>query len=185
MSTRTNTRGFRTAQRLVDLANAVRTHPNLPREVAVPLLVRHGERPEELTPDAFSATDLRELRDAARRMADLLAEPDPDLAAAALNAVLAEHAVAPRLSRHDGHPWHLHADREDAGWGEWFLASSALALAQLLTEHGRPVWGECAATGCRTLHLGTGTGSPRRYCSPACASRTRVAAHRHRGGASR
>ncbi|MFC8719450.1 CGNR zinc finger domain-containing protein [Kitasatospora sp. NPDC057198] len=180
-----SSRGFDTAQRLIDLANAVRAHPELPREVATALLARHGERPQDLAPDAFSGADLRELRDAARRMADLLAEPDPDLAAAALNAVLAEHAVAPRLSRHDGHSWHLHADREDAGWGEWFLASSALALAQLLTEHGRPVWAECAAAGCRTLHLHTGPGSPRRYCSPACASRTRVAAHRRRGGVSR
>ncbi|MGW4806807.1 CGNR zinc finger domain-containing protein [Kitasatospora sp. NPDC004272] len=177
-----STRGFRTAQRVIDLANAVRAHPELPREVAAALLVRHGERPEELARDAFSAADLRELRDAARRMADLLAEPDPDLAAAALNAVLAEHAVAPRLSRHGGHPWHLHADREDAGWCEWFLASGALALAHLLTEHGRPPWAECAATDCRTLHLHTGPGSPRRYCSPACASRTRVAAHRRRHG---
>ncbi|WP_033255176.1 CGNR zinc finger domain-containing protein [Kitasatospora phosalacinea] len=179
-----SSRGFSTAQRAIDLANAVRAHPELPREVATALLVRHGERPQELAPDGFSAADLRELRDAARRMADLLAEPDPDLAAAALNAVLAEHAVAPRLSRHGGHSWHLHADREDAGWGEWFLASSALALAHLLTEHGRPPWGECAATGCRTLHLHTGPGSPRRYCSPTCASRTRVAAHRRRGGVS-
>ncbi|WP_033259551.1 MULTISPECIES: CGNR zinc finger domain-containing protein [Kitasatospora] len=175
--------GFRPAQRLIDLANAVRTHPDLPRALAVRLLVRHGERPAELAPDAFTDADLSELRDAARQLADLLAEPDPDAAAAALNATLAAHAVAPRLSRHDGHAWHLHVDRADAGWGEWLLASSALALAQLLTEHGRPVWGECAAPGCRTLHLGPGPGSPRRYCSPACASRTRVAEHRRRRAA--
>ncbi|MEV0609446.1 CGNR zinc finger domain-containing protein [Polymorphospora rubra] len=33
---------------------------------------------------------------------------------------------------------------------------------------------------CRNLYLGTGPGSPRRYCSTTCASRTRVAEHRRR-----
>ncbi|MFJ9949797.1 CGNR zinc finger domain-containing protein [Kitasatospora sp. NPDC091207] len=174
------TQGFQAAQRLIDLANAVRAHPGLPREVAVPLLTRHGEDPRDLSAAALSDADLRELRDAALRIAGILTEGDTDRAAVALNAMLADHAAAPRLSRHDGHPWHLHVDRGDAGWADWFLASSALALAQILTEHGRATWGECAAPTCRTLYLGTGPGSPRRYCSATCASRARVADHRRR-----
>ncbi|MFF8837120.1 CGNR zinc finger domain-containing protein [Streptomyces sp. NPDC015130] len=172
--------GFRAAQRLIDLANAVRTHPDLPRDVAVPLLASHGESPQDLTETALSDTDLRRLRDAALKMTRILTETDTDRAATALNETLADHAAAPRLSRHDGHPWHLHVDRHDAGWADWFLASGALALAQILTEHGRATWGECAAPGCRTLYLGTGPGSPRRYCSTTCASRARVAEHRRR-----
>ncbi|MEU8778673.1 CGNR zinc finger domain-containing protein [Streptomyces sp. NPDC048606] len=172
--------GFQAAQRLIDLANAVRAHPDLPREVAVPLLAHHGEAPQDLTEAALSDADLVELRDAALEMADVLAESDTDRAAPALNEILARHATAPRLSRHDGHPWHLHVDRDQAGWAEWFLAAGALALAQVLTEHGRATWGECAAPDCRTLYLGAGPGSPRRYCSPTCASRTRVAEHRRR-----
>lgn len=174
------TQGFQAAQRLIDLANAVRAHPDLPRDVAVPLLARHGEGPQDLTEAALSDADLRELRDAALRMADILTESDTDRAAVALNGTLADHATAPRLSRHDGHPWHLHVDRGDAGWADWFLASSALALAQTLTEHGRATWGECAAQNCRNLYLGTGPGSPRRYCSTTCASRARVAEYRRR-----
>ncbi|MGW6915937.1 CGNR zinc finger domain-containing protein [Kitasatospora sp. NPDC054939] len=174
------TKGFQAAQRLIDLANAVRAHPDLPRDVAVPLLAHHGEDPQDLTEAALSDADLRELRDAALTMAGILGESDADRAAVALNETLAAHAVAPRLSRHDGHPWHLHVDREGAGWADWFLASSALALAQILTENGRPAWGECAAPDCRTLYLGTGPGSPRRYCSTTCASRARVAEHRRR-----
>ncbi|MEU3721361.1 CGNR zinc finger domain-containing protein [Streptomyces sp. NPDC031705] len=176
--------GFRAAERLIDLANAVRAHSGLPRDVAVPLLARHGEGPQDLTEEALSDADLRDLGDAALRMADILTEGDTDRAAAALNETLAAHAAAPRLSRHDGHPWHLHVDHGDAGWADWFLASSALALAQILTEHGRATWGECAAGNCRTLYLGTGPGSPRRYCSTTCASRARVAEHRRRKQAS-
>ncbi|MGV9270083.1 CGNR zinc finger domain-containing protein [Kitasatospora sp. NPDC003701] len=174
------TQGFQAAQRLIDLANAVRAHPGLPREVAVPLLASHGEGPQDLTETALSDADLRELGDAALRMAGILAEDDTDRAAVAINEMLAEHAAAPRLSRHDGHPWHLHVDRSDAGWADWFLAAGCLALAQILTEHGRATWGECAASDCRNLYLGTGPGSPRRYCSTTCASRARVAEHRRR-----
>ncbi|MEU2390902.1 CGNR zinc finger domain-containing protein [Streptomyces sp. NPDC007369] len=173
--------GFSAARRLVDLAEAVRVDPGLPRDGLAALLARHGEHPADLTAEAFTEADAAGLRTAARRMADLLAEPDEDRAAEALNALFAQYATRPRLTRHDGHPWHLHVDRGDEdGWGEWFLASGALALAQLLTEHGRTAWGACAAAGCGRLFLGGGPGSARRYCSGTCATRERVAAHRRR-----
>ncbi|WP_051797704.1 CGNR zinc finger domain-containing protein [Streptomyces sp. NRRL S-337] len=174
-------RGFRPADRLKDLVNAVRADPGISREALAGLLTRHGERPEDLTEQAFTGEDAEGLRAAAYRLGALLAEPDVDRAAHAINALLTECGARPRLSRHDGHTWHLHIDRgDDATWAEWFTASSALALSQILTEYGRMPWGECAAPGCTTLYLGTGPGSARRYCSTACASRARVAAHRRR-----
>ncbi|MCX4694886.1 CGNR zinc finger domain-containing protein [Streptomyces sp. NBC_01408] len=173
--------GFSAPQRLIDLAEAVRADPGLPRAGLAALLARHGERPGDLTEEAFGEADAAELRAAARRMAGVLAEPDEDRAAEALNALFVQCATRPRLTRHDGHPWHLHVDRGDgAGWGDWFLATGALALAQLLTEHGRIAWGACAAEGCGRLFLATGPGSARRYCSSTCSSRSRVAAHRRR-----
>ncbi|MEU7551875.1 CGNR zinc finger domain-containing protein [Streptomyces sp. NPDC044571] len=173
--------GFSAARRLLDLAEAVRADPRLPRSELAELLARHGERPADLTEEEFGEADAAELRSAAARMAVLLAEPDEDRAVGALNALFEQYATRPRLTRHDGHPWHLHVDRgEEAGWGAWFLASGALALAGLLTEHGRIAWGACAAEGCGRLFLGAGPGSARRYCSTACATRVRVAAHRRR-----
>ncbi|MEV0372363.1 CGNR zinc finger domain-containing protein [Streptomyces sp. NPDC050636] len=174
-------RGFRPARRLIDLANAVRASPGLSRDALADLLALHGEGPDDLTEQSFSEDDADGLRTAAHRVARILAETDTDRAAHAINALLAECGARPHLSRHGGHSWHLHVDRgEDAGWADWFLASSALALAQILTEYGRVPWGECAASRCATLYLGTGPGSARRYCSTACASRERVAAHRRR-----
>ncbi|CAL9370628.1 hypothetical protein SUDANB120_00856 [Streptomyces sp. enrichment culture] len=173
--------GFSAARRLLDVTEAVRADPGLPRTALAALLARHGERPSDLEPGAFTEADAAELRAAAGRMAEVFAEQDEDRAAAALNALLEQHGTRPRLTRHDGHPWHLHADGgEGTGWGGWFLASGALALAQLLTEHGRIAWGACAAAGCGRLFLGAGTGSARRHCSAACATRERVAAHRRR-----
>ena len=173
--------GFRPAQRLLDIANAVRRDPRVPRDDLARLLAAHGETPADLAPAVFTDAAAEALRGAAVRMTAVLTEPDADRAAAALNDVFAECGARPRLSRHGGHPWHLHVDRgDDAGWADWFLASGALALAQVLTEYGQPPWGECAAPDCTVLYLGTGPGSARRYCSTACASRTRVAAHRRR-----
>lgn len=173
--------GFSVGRRLIDLAEAVRLDPELPRAELAALLERHGEHPCDLTEEAFTEAGAAELRSAARRMGAVLAEADEDRAAEALNALFAQYGTRPRLTRHDGHPWHLHVDRgEQAGWGEWFLASGALALSQLLTECGRIAWGACAAGGCGRFFLGAGPGSARRYCSTACATRARVAAHRRR-----
>ncbi|KOU24759.1 hypothetical protein ADK52_13030 [Streptomyces sp. WM6372] len=173
--------GFSVGRRLVDLAEAVRTDPGLPRTELAAVLVRHGEHPADLTEEAFAEADAAELRAAARRIGEVLAETDEDRAVEALNALFAQYGTRPRLTRHDGRSWHLHVDRgERAGWGEWFLASGALALSQLLTEYGRIAWGACAAGGCGRFFLGAGPGSARRYCSATCATRARVAAHRRR-----
>ncbi|MEU8519850.1 ABATE domain-containing protein [Streptomyces sp. NPDC048577] len=106
--------------------------------------------PETSPRRPFSERDADALRTAVARITEVLTTDDTDRVAASLNALLAAHAAAPRLSRHDGHPWYPHVDRgEDAGWADWFLAASA--LAQILTAYGRVTWGACAADGCSTL----------------------------------
>ncbi|MEV6105387.1 CGNR zinc finger domain-containing protein [Streptomyces sp. NPDC051940] len=178
--------GFRPAERLIDLANAVREDPALPRDALADLLERHGETGLNDDGDsgaaAFTDTDAAILRLAVRRLIDdVLTATDTDRAALALNAILEECGARPRLSRHDGHAWHLHVDRsDDASWSDWLLASSAHALAQLLGDRGRVAWSACAAASCGRFFLLTGPGSPRRYCSTACGTRERVAAHRRR-----
>ncbi|MEU5835738.1 CGNR zinc finger domain-containing protein [Streptomyces diacarni] len=179
--------GFRPGERLVDLANAVRDEPEASRDepeasrdVLAAVLARHGETERDLA--RLTAREATALRGAVAELTDLvLTETDTDRAATALNSLLERCGARPRLSRHDGHTWHLHVDRDDeANWAEWLTASGALALARMLSEQGGIAWGECAASGCRRLFLGGGPGAPRRYCSRTCATRTRVAAHRRR-----
>jgi predicted RNA-binding Zn ribbon-like protein len=78
-----------------------------------------------------------------------------------------------------GSGWHLHVDgSDDAPWAEWFLTSSCLALAVLLAERQAPPGGFCRSPSCGRPFVNVGRGSARRYCSAACGTRERVAAHR-------
>ena len=169
------------ARRVVELADAARRQPDLGRDELAALLVRCGQPPESLTGAAFTGHDATRLRAAIDRLTAVLRESDADRAATALNDILAECGARPRLSRHGGGAWHLHIDRaDDAGWDEWLLASGAYALAQILSEHGKPAWGVCHAHDCSAFYLDVGPGPERRYCSSTCSSRARVAAHRQR-----
>jgi hypothetical protein len=142
----------------------------------VAVLREHGE------PDLaeISLDGLAELREAGALLSEVFAAADAGEAAARINALLADRAQVPRLTSHHGVTgWHLHVDSDDdAPWGEWFLSSSCLALAILLSERQQPPAGICASPSCGRPFVNTGRGSERRYCSARCGTRERVAAHR-------
>jgi CGNR zinc finger len=164
------------ARRAADLLGALRADPPDRAEVEA-VLRRYGEpEPLRLTDD-----DLAALKGAAAKLTPVFHATSTDEAAAALNGLLAEHAGPPRLSAHDDTPWHLHVDSaDDAPWDAWFLASSSLALATVLADRQAPPGGICHAGDCTHPYVDLGRGAPRRYCSEACATRTRVAALRRR-----
>jgi predicted RNA-binding Zn ribbon-like protein len=140
------------------------------------VLRAHGE-PGDLAGLHADAGALRAVLD--ELYAVFAAGHDTDAAAERLNGLLERHGGPLRLVREPGTAWHLHADRPQAGWADWFAASSALALAVHLADHGA-AWGICEAAGCRHVYVQTGPGRPRRTCSAECATRRRVAAHRAR-----
>jgi hypothetical protein len=139
------------------------------------VLRSHGEPDVQL-----SSEDVAELRAAAVELRAVFAAPDVTSAAAVLNRLFAAYASPPRLTDHEeGYGWHLHADAADDGpWGAWLVTSSSLGLAALLAERQDVPGGLCASASCGKPFAHTGGGSPRRYCSPRCATRERVAAHR-------
>jgi len=165
-----------TAQRAADLLTALQA--DSPEQQVLAVLRAHGE-PEPLQ---ITAADLTGLRQAARELLEVFTATDTAEAAERLNRLLAVHARPPRLTTHDGQAaWHVHVDRhDDAPWGEWFLASSCLALSLLLAERQAPPAGLCASPSCGKPFVNTGRGGARHYCSPACGTRERVAAHRAR-----
>ncbi len=161
-------------QRAVDLLGVLLTPA--PDPVAVAQVLReHGEPEVSLSP-----TEVSELRAAALELREVFAAGDAASAASVLNALFAKYAGPPRLTDHeDGYGWHLHVDAADDGpWGAWLVTSSALGLASLLAERQGVPGGLCASPTCGKPFAHTGGGSPRRFCSPRCATRERVAAHR-------
>ncbi|NUH36185.1 CGNR zinc finger domain-containing protein [Streptomyces samsunensis] len=172
-----------TARRTAALVNALTAEPDPDPGAIAGILLDHGE----LGPLELTAGDVAGLRTAALRLREVFTADGADEAAGVLNRLLREGTGPLRLSSHDGRsPWHPHLDSDDeAPWGEWFLASSCMALTVLLWEGQRPPGGLCSSPGCGDVFLTVGSGPERRYCSRRCATRERVAAHRRARAGSR
>ncbi|GLF96307.1 CGNR zinc finger domain-containing protein [Streptomyces yaizuensis] len=165
------------AGRTVALVNVL-TGPDPSADAVAAVLREHGEK----VPTALSPEELAGLRLSAAALRPVFAAGTVDAAAARLNELLALTAGPLRLTAHGGTTaWHPHLDRDDdAPWGEWLLASAALALTVLVWDRQRPPGGLCASSSCGQVFLVLGSGPERRYCSRRCATRERVAAHRMR-----
>lgn len=134
----------------------------------------------EKNPDVTSELD--ELKQVSRKLYHVFAANNTTTAADRINDLLSTYAQQPRLSTHCNSPWHIHVDSNDhAPWAEWFAASSALALATLLAEKQYNPAGLCASLSCGRPFIDLGKGGGRKYCSPKCATRERVAAYRRKG----
>ena len=157
----------------VDLANAAD-----PAAEWADTATAHGSRSL-----ALATVDAATLEAAVHRVRGVLASPSPGAAAAAVNALLAAAPAATELTELDDGRWavrpHLPAGVPAA---ESYLAVAAFALAEWFAERGRPAWGICAAAECELAFIDEGRRAPQRFCSTACATRTRVAAHRRAGG---
>ncbi len=138
--------------------------------------------------DAFGRLHVSagELDHAVSQVRRVLATHDPREAAAALNALLATGAAPPELAELADGRWALRPSlEENAPAAAAFLSTAAFALATWLAERGRCAWGICAAEGCERAFVDEGRRAPQRFCSTACATRTRVAAHRRSVAAAR
>jgi predicted RNA-binding Zn ribbon-like protein len=163
----------------VDLVNAVIEDPDgqVPDQLRG-VLVAHSYRALD-APDSVEPA----LRAWARRLRTVFDATDVESAAVAVNALLADVRVEPHLSNHDGEPFHLHYSPPEADVVDRLRASTAFALAMLVSEYGVDRHGRCAADGCSRVFADSSRNAARRYCSPACANRSAVAAHRARAKA--
>jgi predicted RNA-binding Zn ribbon-like protein len=165
------------AKRAADIVFVLQNKDQLDYEALIArlyeVLKTYGETSE------ITFVDLDDLKAVSRKLYAVFADQNVETAATSINSLLGEYARAPRLSMHNKTPWHLHVDSDDnTPWAEWFAASSALALATLLAEKQRSPGGLCASAPCKRPYIDLGKGGGRSYCSPRCATRERVAAHR-------
>jgi len=129
---------------------------------------------------AAEAADLTRL--AGRLRPVFLAAEDgaTDRVAELVNTLLADYRSEPRLSRHDGEPWHLHFT--SAAGTEWG-AACATGLAVVVDGQATGRLGVCRADGCDRVYVDVSRNASRRFCSEACLNRTKVAAFRARARA--
>ncbi|MEU4394938.1 CGNR zinc finger domain-containing protein [Kribbella sp. NPDC023855] len=169
-----------TPDRMIRLAvDLVNTKSLDPEQLTSPealqrFLIDHGE--PSVTVDEGDLVAVKAVRE--RLRAVFHAEPAD--AAGVLNELLSDYAVRPYLSDHDGSPWHLHVAKPDATWAEWLAAGAALGLAGFAAGHGFEAIHTCAAPDCERVFVNAAERRPRRFCTPTCSSRTRVASYRAR-----
>ncbi|WP_106193446.1 CGNR zinc finger domain-containing protein [Umezawaea tangerina] len=96
-----------------------------------------------------------------------------------LNALLAESATQPYISRHDGRAPHLHFAREDGPMLARLRAYTAAGLAHAFCQEPDRV-GRCDRDGCGVVYVDTSRNGRRRFCSTRCSNRVHVAEHRDR-----
>lgn len=158
-------------------------------------LVNSAEEPETLQTLADQATFLAEFpysgrldRDAAelsalrgirRRLRSMLLAPRDEMVEH-VNAALVEHPLAPRLVRHDGVDWHLHAVADDRPLAERVLLETAMALIDVIRADEGSRITICADETCEALAFDLSRNRSKRYCSTTCTNRNAVAAYRAR-----
>ncbi|WP_309103630.1 CGNR zinc finger domain-containing protein [Microbacterium sp.] len=126
--------------------------------------------------DQRELSSLRELRPRLRRM---LLAPRDDMVKE-VNSALAASTLTPRLVRHDGADWHLHAVGDDRPLTERVLIETAMALIDVIRADEGSRISICADDECEALALDLSRNRSRRYCSTICSNRNAVAAYRAR-----
>jgi predicted RNA-binding Zn ribbon-like protein len=125
--------------------------------------------------------DLAGLARLGRQLTAVLDTAGEQAFVAALAALLDAQDCRPQLTMHDGAASpHLHYARDDAPLPGFIAAMAVSGLALHVCRHGRSRLRRCAASGCGRWYVDESKNASRRYCSPACASRTTVAAYRAR-----
>lgn len=125
------------------------------------------------------AAELAALRAARPRLRAMLLAPRDEMAEH-VNSTLTEAHLAPRLVRHEGVDWHLHAVSDDRPLAERVLIETAMALIDVIRADEGSRISICADETCEALALDLSRNRSKRYCSTTCTNRNAVAAYRAR-----
>lgn len=108
---------------------------------------------------------------------------DEDEVVATVNALLESGSALPRLVRHDGYGWHVHATPDDAQPAVRIGVEVAMALVDVVRADGLERLGACGRAGCDDVLADLSRNRSRRYCDKGCADRDHAAAYRSRRAA--
>lgn len=123
--------------------------------------------------------ELLEVRDT-RALLRTIWTLDRDDAALEVNRLLLSAQALPRLMRHDGIDWHLHATDPAAPLAERIRVEVALALVDVIRTDANGRLRACAADDCAGLLVDLSRNGSKRFCSVRCGNRMNMIAFRQR-----
>jgi len=126
--------------------------------------------------------ELEAVHEARARLRDLWALERDELAVA-VNELLARLGAVPRLERHDGLDWHLHATPQDAPLADRFLVEAGMALLDVVRSDATDRLRTCAADDCDGVLVDLSRNGSKRFCSVRCGNRMNTIAFRARKAA--
>lgn len=125
--------------------------------------------------------DLVEIRALRHDFAPVFTTSSDAEVAALINAIVARGTSVPRLTNHDGHPWHLHYSRDGASLACRLMVECGIALAQVVAAGERERLRRCEAPDCDAALIDLSRNRSKRYCDArTCGNRLHVAAYRER-----
>jgi predicted RNA-binding Zn ribbon-like protein len=115
------------------------------------------------------------------RVRRIFTAPDDAGAAAAVNQIIAESPVTPRLTDHDGYDWHMHYFTPGARLAEHLAVDCGIALGHVIAAGERDRLRTCEAPDCEQVLVDLSRNRSKRYCDArTCGNRLHVAAYRER-----
>ncbi len=126
-----------------------------------------------------SEDDLHEVRDL-RGVVHEVWSASEERAVAHVNALAARGSGPPRLVRHDGFGWHVHATEASDPAATRLRVEIAMALTDVVRAEELDRLGACARPGCAHVLVDLSRNRSRRFCDEGCANREHAAAYRAR-----
>ena len=123
--------------------------------------------------------ELEAVRSIRPMLRDLLTR-DRDDAAVLVNEVLARDATPPRLVRHDGLDWHVHAVSDDAPLAVRAAVETATAVLDVIRVDEMSRLAVCADEACQGIVVDLSRNRSKKFCSTTCGNRNAVNAFRAR-----
>ena len=106
---------------------------------------------------------------------------DRDGAVPLVNEMLRRGQALPRLMKHDGMDWHIHATSDDAPLATRVLVEAAMAFIDVIRADEYDRVRRCAADDCDGVYVDFSKNKSKRYCDTGnCGNRMNVNAYRRR-----
>lgn len=127
-----------------------------------------------------SETTVREVRRLRARLRALW-KVDRDHAVPLINEMLADGSALPRLVKHEGYDWHIHATDDDSSLAVRMMVESAMAFIDVIRADEYARVRTCEADDCEAVYIDYSKNRSKRYCDTGnCGNRMNVIAYRAR-----